>query len=63
MGADSAKKSTIVGVADVERVIENAEVDEDAASELVVVLDEAEQTAVEDMPSLQRRQLLRMLRN
>ena len=52
VGADSAKKPTIVGVADVERVIETAELDEDAASEPVMVLDEAEQTAVEDIPAL-----------
>ena len=34
---------------DVERVIETAELDEDAASEPVMVLDEAAQTALEDM--------------
>jgi hypothetical protein len=38
--------------ADVERVIGTAELDENAASEPVMVLDEAEQTAVEDIPAL-----------
>jgi hypothetical protein len=42
----------VIGVADVERVIGTAELDENAASEPVMVLDEAEQTAVEDIPAL-----------
>jgi hypothetical protein len=44
----------LVGVADVERVFETAELGEDAASEPVIVLDEAAQTAVEDIPALKR---------
>ena len=52
MGAGSAKKPTIVGVADVERVIETAELDGDAAREPVLVLDEAEKTAEGDKPAL-----------
>jgi hypothetical protein len=52
VGADSAKKLTIVGVADVNRVIETAKLDEDAASKPVVVLDEAEKTAEDDIPAL-----------
>ena len=37
MGANSAKKPTIVGITDVETVIDTAELEEDAASEPVVV--------------------------
>ena len=55
VGADRAKKPTLVGVADVERVDETAELSLDAASEPVIVMDEnAAQTAVEDIHALKK---------
>jgi hypothetical protein len=57
--AADARKHILVGVADVERVIETAELCENAASEPVMVMEEdakksreAAQTAVEDIPAL-----------
>ena len=48
VGADSAKNPTLVGVEDVKRVLETAELGEDAASTPVMVLGEAELTADDD---------------
>ena len=47
VGADNAKKPVLV--ADVERVIETAELEKDAASGPIIVLDEATPTAVADI--------------
>ena len=48
---NNARNYILVGVADVERVSETAELGEDAASEPVMVLDEATLTADEDIPA------------
>jgi hypothetical protein len=47
VGADNAKKPVLV--ADVEKVIETAELEKDAASGPIIVLDEATPTAVGDI--------------
>ena len=53
VGAYSAKKHTIVGVANVDRIFETAELDENAASVPVVMqLDEAENTNEDDILAL-----------